>query len=152
MGSCGSQIYSTFSPEEGFRAGDNTKALGTGELNSFKRAVEKHFTWSCHDALPFISLFSDQDHAENWGRKHPWYKISSLDRDWTLHIIDTTQLKTTTPFFKLSNLVEKLNLTIPAGALQHVQGAFICMHRIPETALAGQRNPQQVEKGRVYSC
>ena len=138
-----------FSPGEGFRAADTTKAFGIGELNDFKRAVEK---WSCHDALPFISLFSDREHAESWGRKHPWNKVSNLDCNWSLNIVDTTQLKATTTFFKLSTLVEKMNLVLPAGALLHVKGAFICMHRIPATALAGQRNPQQVEKGRVCSC
>jgi hypothetical protein len=137
-----------FSPEEGFRAGDTTRIFGTGELNIFKRAVEKHFTWSCHDPLPFISLFSDREHAENWCRKQPWLGNDSFHGDWSLHIIDTTQLKMTTPFFKLSNLVDKLNLDIPRGAQQHIQGAFICLHRIPLSALVGQRSPEQVDNGK----
>ena len=73
-----------FSSQQGFTASDTTKTFGSDELDDFKRAIEKHFTWSYRDPLPFISLFSDQEHAENWGRKEPWRGKEGSKCDWTL--------------------------------------------------------------------
>ena len=93
----------SFLPEEGFRAADTTRTFGAGEIDEFKAAIEKQFSWSCRDPLPFISLFSDREHAENWGcERHR--KDGSLKDDGTLHIIDTTHLNMTTCFFKLVDL------------------------------------------------
>jgi hypothetical protein len=61
-----------FSSQQGFVASDTTKNFRSGELDECRRAIEKQFTWSCQDPLPFISLFSDTRHAEDWGRKEPW--------------------------------------------------------------------------------
>jgi hypothetical protein len=52
-----------------------------------------------------------------------------------LYVINVANFKETTSFFKLSNLVEKLHLAIPTGAQQHIQGAFVCLHHIPTTAI-----------------
>jgi hypothetical protein len=138
----------TYSIQKGFKAGDTTKSFGADEMNDFKRAIEKQFTWSCRDPVPFISLFSDRRHAENWGRKEPWRGNHGLEGVWALYVIDTTELKKTTFFFKLSNLIEKLNLDIPKGAQQHIEGAFVCLHRIPPTAIVEKRTSAQVEEGK----
>lgn len=79
-----------FSSQRGFTASDTTKAFASGELNEFRRAIEKHFTWSCRDPLPFISLFSDQQHAENWGLKEPWRGHKGSEGNWALHVINKT--------------------------------------------------------------
>ena len=136
----------SFLSEEGFRAAVTTRTFGAGEMSNFKDAIEKDFTWSCRDPLPFISLFSDREHAENWGRKLGRGCNSSKEA-WTLHIVDTSQLKLTTSFFKPSDLVKNLSVNIPERAQQHILGAFICMHRIPLAALIAQRSSEQVENG-----
>jgi hypothetical protein len=40
-------------------------------ISEFRSDVVKHFTWSCKESLPFINLFSDIEHAENWELKQP---------------------------------------------------------------------------------
>lgn len=141
-----------FSTEEGFVASDTTKTFDADALDDFKRAIEKQFAWRCRDRLPFISLFSDREHAENWGRKEPWRGNDSSEGSWSLHIINTVELRNTHKFFKLSDLVEKLSLDIPEGAGQHIRGAFICLHRIPATAIVERRSPAEVEEGKYSNA
>jgi hypothetical protein len=117
-------------------------------LNEFRRAIEKQFTWNCPDPLPFITLFSDERHAENWGRKEPWRGHKGPEGNWALYVVDTVELRKTTHLFRLSDLVEKLSLDIPEGAEQHIQGAFICLHRIPASAIIEQRTPAEIEEGK----
>ena len=105
----------TFSTEQGFEAADTTTTFGPGESNKFKQAIVKHFTWGCRDPLPFISLFSDENHAMNWGCKEPWRGHGDFKGGWALHTISTTDLEGKT-FFKLSDLVEKLCLDLSEGA------------------------------------
>jgi hypothetical protein len=109
----------SFSSQQGFAASDTTKTFSYGELNEFKQAIEKQFTWSCRESLLFISLFSDKRHAEDWGRKEPWRGHQGPDGDWTLYVIDTVELPGTTQVFRLSDLAEKLSLDIPEVAKQH---------------------------------
>jgi len=136
----------TFSSLDGFTATDTTRTFGDNELNEFKCAIEKQFTWSCREPLPFISLFSDREHAENWGLKEPWRGIKGPNGNWSLHVIDTTKIISTIHFFKLSDLVEELDLDIPKDAGQHIRGAFLCLHRIPTTAILESRNPREVKE------
>ncbi|KAJ6279023.1 hypothetical protein J3E71DRAFT_363604 [Bipolaris maydis] len=144
--------YSTsrtaFSSTEGFSAADTTKIYAANEMTEFKQAIVNQFTWSCRADLPFISLFSDREHAENWGRLEPWRGHQSPRGDWSLCVIDTTVLKGTGRFFKLNDLIEELSLTIPNPAVQHIRGAFLCLHRIPAEAIVETRNPEEVEKDR----
>ncbi|KAF2457212.1 hypothetical protein BDY21DRAFT_345232 [Lineolata rhizophorae] len=62
-------------------------------------------------------------------------------------MIDTTVLKDTGRFLKLNDLIEELSLTIPNPAVQHIQGAFLCLHRIPPEAIVERRNPKEVDEG-----
>ena len=43
--------------------------------------------------------------------------------------------------------MRSLSLDIPRGAQQHVEGAYLCLHRIPPAAIVGKRTPAQVEEG-----
>jgi hypothetical protein len=138
----------TRTSQEGFKATDTSRTFGGKDLANFKRSIEKHFTWSCQDPLPFISLFSDREHAENWGCREPWLKNHPSEGGWTLYVIDTTELRRTTLFFKLSSLVRRLSLDIPRGAQQHIEGAHLCLHRIPPAAVVEKRTPAQVEEGK----
>jgi hypothetical protein len=138
----------TFSSLGGFTAADTTKNFGTTGLTEFKRAVENQFNWRCREALPFISLFSDREHAETWGLKQPWRGNTRVEGNWTLYVIDVTKLISTNYFFKLSDLVEDLDLEILGSAGQHKRGAFLCLHRIPASAIVESRNPTEVKEGK----
>lgn len=137
-----------FSSQQGFVASDTTKTFRSGELDECRRAIEKQFTWSCQDPLPFISLFSDTRHAEDWGRKEPWRGQQGPNRDWTLYVIDTVELRKTTHLFRLSDLAVKLRLDIPEGAKQHIQGAFLCLHHIPASAIVESKTLADIEEGK----
>jgi hypothetical protein len=117
-------------------------------LKEFKQAIEKQFTWSCRESLPFISLFSDKRHAEDWGRKEPRRGRQSPDGDWTLYIINTVKLLETNQVSRLSDLVVKLSLDIPEAAKQHVQGAFLCLHHIPASAIVASKTPAGINEGK----
>ena len=54
-----------FSYEEGFKAADTTTFYGK-DIKTFKEAGMNHLNWAYRGALPFISVFSDREHAENW--------------------------------------------------------------------------------------
>lgn len=133
--------------EEGFKASDTTRIFGTDNLREFKTALEKQFTRSCRDPVPFISLFSDLKHAENWRLKRPLDVMTYSPDNWALYTIDATALKQTTLIFKLSTLVDALKLAIPQKAQQHVQGAYLCLHRISPSTIINKHTPAQVEEG-----
>jgi hypothetical protein len=103
--------------------------------------------------LPFISLFSNREHAENWGRKEPWRgrKGPSRSGDWSLHVIDTTKLKDTNRLFELSDLVDELSLNMHDGAVQHILGAFLSLHHVPIEAVVERRNPNEVKEGKCLN-
>jgi len=138
-----------YSDNEGFAAADETKIYKTGEEDEFKQDVEKQFTWGCRDPSPFISLFSDREHAENWGQKEPWRgKLPSAGSDqWSLCIIDTKVLGDAY-FFRLSEVVEGLNLEIPKKAAQHISGAYLCLHKVPAIAIIDKISSHQVKNGK----
>ena len=99
-----------YTSQEGFKAADTSRTFGVKELLVFKRSIEQTFTWKCQDALPFISLFSDREHAEIWGRRKPCHGSHRLGDGWALYVIDATELRKTTLLFNLSSLVGRLKL------------------------------------------
>ncbi|KAF7126146.1 hypothetical protein CNMCM5793_002568 [Aspergillus hiratsukae] len=135
----------TYFEEEGFTAAHRTKVYREQDVDDFKSDVVKQFTWHCRDPLPFISLFSDLDHAENWGLKRPWQgdAADSNDNEWTLFVIDTKLLDSSC-FFNLEDLVNGLRLEIPDKAEQHISGAYLCLHTIPAFAIVDKMDPGQV--------
>ncbi|KIE01370.1 hypothetical protein MAJ_02711, partial [Metarhizium majus ARSEF 297] len=135
----------TYNKIDGFVAGDSTKTYEESDQDDFKQDIVKQFTWSHRNPLPFISLFSDLDHAENWGLKEPWRDPSSFSPrgNWTLYAINTTLLVNAT-LFKLGDLVQRLQLQIPKNAQQHIDGAYLCLHRIPTSSIIKQRDWKQV--------
>lgn len=139
-----------FSRAQGFSASDTTTVYGANELADFKAAIANQFTWNCRASLPFISLFSDREHAENWARKEPWRGHENPNRNWSLHVIDTTRLTDTCRLFKLSDLIEELHVDLPVRAGQHALGAFLCLHRIPSEAIVEERNPEEVNAGKFH--
>jgi len=138
----------SFLSQQGFAASDTAKIFRSDELDEFKQSIRKQFTWSCRESLPFISLFSDKRHAEDWSRKEPWRGHQDPDEDWALYVINTVELAKTTQVFRLKDLVEKLSLGIPEVAEQHIQGAFLCLHHIPASAIVANKTPSEIKRGK----
>ncbi|KAL6809516.1 hypothetical protein V8C40DRAFT_259183 [Trichoderma camerunense] len=135
----------TYSENGGFLAADNTKIYKEDSEEEFRQDIVRQFTWDYRGPLPFISLFSEREHAENWGLKEPWQGQwpYSLTKQWTLFAINTEVLEDAV-FFSLKELVKYHQVQIPDAAKQHINGAYICLHRIPAAAITDQRNPNQV--------
>lgn len=133
-------------PSEGFVATHRSKVYDEDDDDEFKRDIVKQFTWGCDDPIPFISLFSDREHAENWGLKQPWIgKRRHLSRDnWALYVIDTTQLEDAY-FFRLNYLIAELGLELPDKASQHIGGTYLSLYNIPAAAVAERVEPAEVQ-------
>lgn len=139
----------TYNPGEGFVAGDSAKNYYEGDIYDFKQDIIKQVTWSYRNPLPFISLFSDLEHAENWGLKEPWRDPSSSARgNWTLYVVDTELLVDAT-FFRLADLVQRLQLQILEKAQQHIDGAYLCLHRIPASSIMKHRDWKEIVGGKL---
>ncbi|KAH1445745.1 hypothetical protein KXW65_003964 [Aspergillus fumigatus] len=136
-----------YSKSEDFIAAHRRKTYADQANSEFKRDIVKQFTWDCRDPVPFISLFSDREHAENWGLKQPWVgKAPYLSRsNWALYVIDTNRLEDAC-FFRLQDLVECLGLRLPDKADQHISGTYLCLHNIPPAAILERIEPEQVKK------
>ncbi|KJK73966.1 hypothetical protein H634G_10755 [Metarhizium anisopliae BRIP 53293] len=133
----------TYNPGEGFVAGDSAKNY-EGDIYDSKQDIIKQFTWSYRNPLPFISLFSDLEHAENWGLEEPWRDPSSSARgNWTLYVVDTELLVDPT-FFRLADLVQRLQLQIPEKAQQPIDGAYLCLQRIPASSIMKHRDWKEI--------
>ncbi|KAL8769052.1 MAG: hypothetical protein Q9209_004838 [Squamulea sp. 1 TL-2023] len=129
----------------GLEARDTTVFYSETEIHEFAQSIINQLTWGYRGAQPYITCFSDESHAENWALKEPWHNRPQKEKNWCLVTIDTS-LMSGTLMFKLSELVESLNLTLPDGALQHVDGAYLCLHKIPTTAIVGIKSPQKVKE------
>ncbi|KAM5357656.1 hypothetical protein ACJZ2D_016044 [Fusarium nematophilum] len=148
------ELYRVHYPEsqttcsaEGFLASDTITVYNDIERDLFKAAVENQFTWGYRSPLPFIAVFSDRDHTENWACKEPWHGPSHRRGQWTLNKIDTAEL-CNTHIFKLSQLITALGVRIPDRAAQHAKGAFLCLHKIPARAINETRDEDYVRADR----
>lgn len=142
--------WTKFSEDGSLEAANTTTIYAANEEWQFKTAVERHFTWhhplNKHLPSPFISLFSDFSFAYNWARLEPWRgQRGRFDPkgEWKIHVIDTDNLGSAC--FRLRDLVkaDELNVNIPGGASGHIEGAFICLHRIPEAAIIESLDPER---------
>lgn len=91
----------------------------------------------------FITLFSDKEHAANWGLREPWRCNQQKAEDWSLYTIETFGAPESCIFFRLSHLTRGLNLDLPKGVKQHIKKAFLCLRQIPREAVAQKMDPQK---------
>ena len=136
--------------DEGLKAADTTAFYSDSERERglFKQAVEDHFTWGYRGRSPFVSLFSDRNHAEKWGCAEPWHGSNPHRKQWTLYTIDTSLLEEIY-VFKVSRLVDALGVRIPGRAEQHERGSYICLHRVPARAILEESTrPANMKTGR----
>ncbi|CAG9948786.1 unnamed protein product [Clonostachys rosea f. rosea IK726] len=137
--------------DEGLKAVNTTTVYGDSEHERalFKQAVGRHLTWSYRGRSPFVSLFSDRNHAENWGCAEPWRGSKPYREQWTLYTIETSLLGETY-VFKVSELVDTLGVRIPERADQHKRGSYLCLHRVPAYAILEERAGRDVKYFRKY--
>ena len=147
MGSCGFgssivSIYSSFSYIARVSAFTFTFFPPPYREEDFRASVEAHFTWPDRNPTPYISLFSDPRHAENW----------ALQRDSSVKLLRIdTRLMPESCFFQLAELVRMLNLKIPKGADTHIPRAYLALHQIPDSAIVHVMNHAQIQNGEASS-
>ena len=130
----------------GLAAKDTKLTFSDDEMDAFGESITNQLTWRNRGAQPYITCFSDQNHAENWALKEPW-NPSERDKDsWSLLTIDT-RLMPETYVLKLDYVVAQLGLKIPERATQHVKGAYLCLHTIPTSAIVNSASPREVKEG-----
>ena len=125
---------------EGLTAKDTNVIYSKDEIKSFCQSIEQQMTWGHRGAQPYITCFSDKDHAKNWARKEPWNPSVKDKGSWALLTIDT-RLMPDTYIFSLKDLVTSLDIMIPERASQHENGAYLCLHRIPTSAIVDWVSP-----------
>lgn len=147
----------TCSDEDGFQAADTTTLYSKDKMDLFKEAVVNHLDWNSHGASPFISVFSDREHAENWACKEPWrskfMREDTLESGrWTLSVTNPAALNETY-VFQVKRLEGCLGFKIPSNARQNERsGEYLCLHKIPIIAIIEKRNSEQVQNGKAIKC
>ncbi|KAG7379132.1 hypothetical protein PHYPSEUDO_008940 [Phytophthora pseudosyringae] len=91
--------------------------------DEFKTAVELHLTWCSCEPTPFVSLFADQDHAEQWAQ----HLLGHGYRDVVLLEIDSSKLG---PLFRVLELVDdqEVRTTLPE---QMYEDEYLVLRRVP---------------------
>ena len=123
---------------DGFEASD-PQTLHHNKYN-FKRSVSKHLNWKWwgdFEPSPYISTFEDERHAKNWARK--W--CDRHQHDCKIFTIRTSELDNY--LFRVVDLVDELGIdlnTIGRGLPRNtVKDDYLCLHRIPASAIEGSR-------------
>ena len=135
-------------PDGSLEARDLQSFYAEHETALFRQSVLNQMTWAWREPQPFITVFSDKKHAENWALKQPWRLLDleldlELDR-WELITIESECLSDVY-VFKLSDLMIRLNFSVPEGARQHVNGAYLCLHRMPASAILECQSDSDIE-------
>ena len=130
----------------GLAAKDTNVTYSEDEMDAFGESITNQLTWHYRGAQPYITCFSDKDHAENWVLKEPW-NPSERDKDsWSLLTIDA-RLMPEIYVFKLDYLETHLELELQERATQHKKGAYLCLHTIPTSAIVNSASPREVKEG-----
>ncbi|KAK0745119.1 hypothetical protein B0T21DRAFT_267717, partial [Apiosordaria backusii] len=134
-----------YNKSSGLEARDTTTLYNkSGFDDDFIQAVQNQFTWGHKGRTPFISFFSDEEHATKWGYSLKGWGRSSSNDDWTLLTIDTSCLQNVY-VFKLSTLIDRMGVQIPKKAMDsHKPGGYICLHRIPACAISSVRTGSDI--------
>jgi hypothetical protein len=130
----------------GLEAKDTNVTYTEDGMNAFRQSIIEQLTWGHRGAQPYITCFSDKDHAENWALKEPWNPGEREKDSWSLLTINTRSMPETY-VFSLNDLVTQLDLALPERVSQHVRGAYLCLHRIPTTAIVSSASPREVKDG-----
>ncbi|KAG8806454.1 hypothetical protein FRC17_004981 [Serendipita sp. 399] len=112
----------SYSRESGFKSASN---FTPRRVKGFQNAVEYHLNWQCRTASPFISTFSNFQHAQNWAKR--WTENHKEACTIVELEIETDHNVTV---FHVSTLAEKLGVT-PSIDPSFYRSEYLCFHRIP---------------------
>ena len=111
---------------DGLFAADIATTFDETAIPDFRESIVNQFTRMSRLPTPYISTFSDREHAENWA-----LKMGTSAKLLRLN----TALWDDPYVFKLSTLVQMLPVIIPDAASQHIKGAYLCLHSVPSNAI-----------------
>ncbi|CAG8724449.1 2465_t:CDS:2, partial [Acaulospora colombiana] len=95
--------------------------------SELREMVDKHLDWACWEPSPFISLFSDEEHAINWGRRLLRRRWGMRNKKFTLLSFQIPEQ--TAMVFSVSDLQTSLGVVTWNGKLAHDE--YLCFGRIP---------------------
>ena len=115
-----------YSVSAGFRA---PRHWSTGPSNDdFREAVTDHLNWYADVPSPFISVFLEKRHAENWARKWSERRVGQTCR------IATIRLNQVQVLYSVTTLVNELS--IPTRLLPNqYEDELLVLSEIPATAV-----------------
>ncbi|CAK4034884.1 Hypothetical predicted protein [Lecanosticta acicola] len=123
----------TISNDSGLWAAETTSS--SFSWHAFRRRVINHFTWKNRYPSPFISFFSEEDHAKNWAEK----MRQAGREDVEILCVDTQEdCMEGIYVFKLSEMVRNLRIwrsSLAKPARQHLKNGFFCLHHVPREAI-----------------
>ncbi|KAK4113136.1 hypothetical protein N656DRAFT_644156 [Canariomyces notabilis] len=92
-----------------------------------KRAVANHIQWSCREKSPFLSVFSDEEHARRWAKY--------CDPPVYITQVITSRLPSDVYYFSAPTLCRRLHIIHEYG-----RNEVFILHRIPWQALGRMRD------------
>ena len=141
------KCQTTYCSATGLRARDTSTFYSENEKDAFRQSIVNQFTWSWRQPTPYITVFSDKKHAQNWALSYSRRVGDSCE----VIRIDSRELRHVY-VFKLSDLQARLDCEVPVGASQHVEGACVCLHRIPKRAILGSKTTEEIKDGMQSIC
>ncbi|KAK2750644.1 hypothetical protein FQN57_002715 [Myotisia sp. PD_48] len=108
-----------------------------------KDALERHLTWDPSPS-PYISLFSDEKHAENWMLKRA---KRSGGENCRIIEVDVEKLNKKHIFYAYE-LVHEHSLDVPPEIMPSIRGEYLVLGHIPSSAIIGSRTASEVAKAR----
>lgn len=73
----------------GLQAKETNVTYTEDDMNAFRQSIIDQLTWGHRGDQPYITCFSEKDHAENWACKQPWNHSDYGNESWSLLTIAT---------------------------------------------------------------
>ena len=102
------------------------------------RLLHEHFLWTSNHPSPFISVFTDEDHARNWATGLVKKNAGMV---CTIYRIDPLLLHGKA-IFNATRLVEELNIDLPDAARNQAENEYLVLRSIPAEAIRYQEKVQ----------
>jgi hypothetical protein len=136
--------HTTFTNFRGFSASDTqTFYPHDAQQALFFQSLRCHSKWSDSTPSPYISVFSDKRHAENWALE--WSRNNSCV-GCEVFEIDSSSLGNVYVFS-----VARMSWQLQARPSELVDrldpDEYLCLHRIPAEAVVGCRGTMEIEGG-----
>ncbi|KIM26855.1 hypothetical protein M408DRAFT_330422 [Serendipita vermifera MAFF 305830] len=118
----------SYSQQSGFQAASTFTPYS---INGLRNAVEYHLDWRCRVLSPFISTFSNREHAHNWARV---WSENNNHRDWCFVVVVTLMPQHGVTVFRVADLVNRLGINTSLDPSQY-ESEYLCFQRIPPGAV-----------------